>query len=82
MRKWNIIIEVPKYIAGGQIIFRGPYFTHTCTCPKIMGDCVSPEESSRYPLDKWLGGPQSRSGRGEEGKKYLAKLILVHIHEL
>jgi hypothetical protein len=29
---------------------------------------LSPGESSRYPLDRRMGGPQSRSGRGGEEK--------------
>jgi hypothetical protein len=29
---------------------------------------LPPEKESRYPLDRRLGGPQSRSGRGGEEK--------------
>jgi hypothetical protein len=29
------------------------------------------EESSQYPFDRELGGPQSRSGSGDKEKKFL-----------
>jgi len=29
------------------------------------------ENKPRYQLNRWLGGPQSRSGRGVEEKKFL-----------
>jgi hypothetical protein len=38
----------------------------------------TPEEESRYPLNRRLGGPQSRSGRFGEEKKFLPLSELVH----
>jgi hypothetical protein len=35
--------------------------------------------SPRYPLDRRLGGPQSRSGRYEDEKKTLAPIIIIII---
>jgi hypothetical protein len=29
---------------------------------------LPPGKEPQYPLDRWLGGPQSRSGRGDEEK--------------
>jgi len=40
-------------------------------------DGFTPRESPRYPLDKRLSGPQSRSGRG--GKEKITSLTLPAI---
>jgi len=36
---------------------------------------LSPEKERRYPLDRRLGGPQRRSGRGEEEKNSQLPLV-------
>jgi hypothetical protein len=35
---------------------------------------LPPRNCTRYPLKRWLGGPQSQSGRSEEGRNLLALL--------
>jgi hypothetical protein len=50
---------------------------HALTSTLYEGECsvlrtgylISKEKAPRYPLDKRLGGPQSRSGSGGEMKK-------------
>jgi hypothetical protein len=44
---------------------------------KMSGQLYAPAAlSPRYPLDRRLGGPQSRSGRGDEEKKPFSALAV------
>jgi hypothetical protein len=62
--------KVPSYEdAGGGVI--APRILNLGTRWRwVVRPLYLQERNSRYSLDMWLGGPQSRSGRGSGKKKY------------
>jgi hypothetical protein len=50
---------------------------------KLHAPAALPQwKSSRYPLDRRLGGPQNRSGRGGEKKFQPVQGIIQHVTQL